>query len=97
MGTVVNGQSNGGSDQDYYKFTAKAGQRVIIDCWAYRIDSRMDPSLVLYDASGQGAGPQTATPIAAIRCSTSPCRPTATISSRCTTSSTPATANTSTG
>ena len=53
LGTVVNGQSNGGSDQDFYKFTAKAGQRVIIDCWAYRIDSRMDPSLVLYDAAGK--------------------------------------------
>ncbi len=53
LGTVVNGQANGASDQDYFKFTAKAGQRVIVDCWAYRIDSRMDPSLVLYDASGK--------------------------------------------
>ncbi len=52
LGATVNGQANGGADQDYFKFTAKAGQRVIIDCWAYRIDSRMDPSLVLYDASG---------------------------------------------
>lgn len=53
LGTVVNGLSNGGNDEDFYKFTAKAGQRVIIDCWAYRIDSRMDASLVLFDASGK--------------------------------------------
>jgi Bacterial pre-peptidase C-terminal domain len=53
LGTVVNGQSNGGSDQDFYKVTAKSGQRVIVDCWAYRIDSRMDATLVLYDAAGK--------------------------------------------
>jgi hypothetical protein len=53
LGSVVNGQSNGANDQDYFQFTAKAGQRVIIDCQAYRIDSRMDASLVLYDATGK--------------------------------------------
>ncbi len=53
LGTVVNGRSNAAGDQDYYKLTAKAGQRIIADCWAYRIDSRMDPSLVLYDAQGK--------------------------------------------
>jgi hypothetical protein len=53
LGTVVNGQSNGANDQDFFQFTAKAGQRVILDCQAYRIDSRMDPSLVLYDPGGK--------------------------------------------
>jgi hypothetical protein len=53
LGSLMNGQSNGANDQDYFSFTAKAGQRVIIDCQAYRIDSRMDASLVLYDASGK--------------------------------------------
>ncbi len=53
LGTLVNGLSNGAADQDFYKFNAKQGQRVIVDCWAYRIDSRMDASLVLYDASGK--------------------------------------------
>jgi len=56
LGNVVNGRSNGGGDQDYYKITAKAGQRIIADCWAYRIDSRMDPSLVVFDASGRELG-----------------------------------------
>lgn len=38
---------------DYYKFTAHKGQRVLIDCCARRIDSRLDASLVLFDASGR--------------------------------------------
>ncbi|MDZ4820708.1 MAG: pre-peptidase C-terminal domain-containing protein, partial [Planctomycetota bacterium] len=33
----------------YYKFTAKKGTRVFIDCWAYRADSRLDATLVLLD------------------------------------------------
>ncbi len=53
LGTIVNGRSDGGADLDYFKFGAKAGQRVIIDCWAMRIDSRMDATLVLYDAAGR--------------------------------------------
>ncbi|HEX3725396.1 MAG TPA: PPC domain-containing protein, partial [Pirellulales bacterium] len=53
LGSVVNGQSAAAADQDFFKFTGKKGQRVLVDCWAYRIDSRMDASLVLYDASGK--------------------------------------------
>jgi hypothetical protein len=53
LGTVVNGQSNAAADQDYFKFTATKGQRIIADCWAYRIDSRMDATLVLYDSAGK--------------------------------------------
>ncbi len=53
LGTLVNGQSNAAADQDFFKINAKAGQRIIADCWAYRIDSRMDATLVLYDATGK--------------------------------------------
>jgi len=53
LNTVVNGMSNAAADQDYFKFTAKKDQRIIIDCWAYRIDSRMDATLILYDAAGK--------------------------------------------
>mgnify|MGYP001244675882 CR=1 FL=1 len=53
LGSTVNALSNGATDQDYFKFTATKGQRIIVDCWAYRIDSRMDPTLVLYDAAGK--------------------------------------------
>ncbi len=51
--TVVNGAANGGADIDYFKIAAKKGQRIIIDCWGERIDSRMDPTLALYNARGR--------------------------------------------
>ncbi len=52
LGTIVNGRSDAAADLDMFKFSAKAGQRVIVDVWAFRIDSRMDATLVLYDAAG---------------------------------------------
>lgn len=51
LGAIVNGQGNG-SDQDFFQFAAKKGQRLLIDCQARRIDSRFDPAIVLYEASG---------------------------------------------
>lgn len=56
LGSTVNAVSNSATDQDYFKFNAKQGQRIIVDCWAYRIDSRMDATLVLYDAAGKELG-----------------------------------------
>jgi hypothetical protein len=38
---------------DYFKFEAKKGQRVLIQCWANRADSRLDATLVLYDTAGK--------------------------------------------
>ncbi|NOX98440.1 MAG: hypothetical protein GXP30_01710, partial [Verrucomicrobia bacterium] len=38
---------------DYYKFTAKKGQRLLIHCQAERLDSRMDGLLVLLDKNGK--------------------------------------------
>ncbi len=52
VGTVVNGRVDA-SSFDYYKIPLKAGQRVIVDCWARRIDSRMDPALILYGTDGR--------------------------------------------
>ncbi len=52
LGTTINGTCEP-SAFDFYKFTAKKGQRVIIDCWAFRIDSRLDGTLVLYDSAGK--------------------------------------------
>ncbi|MEW6303596.1 MAG: hypothetical protein AB1705_09010 [Verrucomicrobiota bacterium] len=51
-GTVVNGFAEG-NQADYYKFTAKQGERVLITCAAEEIDSRMDAALVLQDAAGR--------------------------------------------
>lgn len=41
---------------DYFKFAAKKGQRILLEAWARRIDSRLDPRLVLYDAAGHEVG-----------------------------------------
>lgn len=51
-GAIVNGQANG-ADRDFFRFTGKAGARLLVDCQARRIDSRFDPMLVLYDQAGQ--------------------------------------------
>lgn len=51
-GAIVNGQANG-ADRDFFRFTGKAGARLLADCQARRIDSRFDPMLVLYDRTGQ--------------------------------------------
>lgn len=48
MGTTLNGRADA-SASDYYKFTAKKGQRVLIECQAAAIDSRLKASLVLFD------------------------------------------------
>jgi hypothetical protein len=51
VGNVVSGTTEGDSI-DYYKLNLKQGQRVIVDCWGRRIDSRIDAALVLYDEKG---------------------------------------------
>ncbi|MGE0761494.1 MAG: hypothetical protein AB7O38_31055, partial [Pirellulaceae bacterium] len=53
---AVNTTINGACDAnqiDHYKVSLRAGQRVLFDCAAARIDSRLSPALVLYDANGQ--------------------------------------------
>jgi len=50
QGTIVNGHAEA-SAVDYYKFTAKKGQRILIECQAKEIDSRTDAAFVLYDAA----------------------------------------------
>lgn len=51
VGSVVSGtfDANG---EDWYKFGAKKGTRVLIDVVAQRIDSKADATLVLTDAAG---------------------------------------------
>ncbi|MBI2481354.1 MAG: hypothetical protein HYV60_22760, partial [Planctomycetia bacterium] len=38
---------------DHFKLALKEGQRVLLDCAAQRIDSRLDGTLVVYDPSGR--------------------------------------------
>ncbi len=51
LGTVVNGTA-APNTVDYFKFTAKKGQRVLVDCQTRSIDSRMDAVVVLNDVEG---------------------------------------------
>ena len=51
-GSVVQGRSDRATDLDWYRFTAKKGQSLIIECWAEQIDSRLQPMLTLYNAQG---------------------------------------------
>ncbi len=53
VGTVVNGVINGAGDIDVLRFSAKASQRIVFDCQAKRIDSKLDPQLTLQDAHGR--------------------------------------------
>jgi len=50
--TIVNGHADA-SATDFFKFSTKKGQRILVDCVAKAIDSRMDAGLVLYDSSGR--------------------------------------------
>lgn len=56
MALKVNSLINAKADSrnwDYYQFEAREGDRLLIECAAHRIDSQMDPSLVLFDANGR--------------------------------------------
>ncbi len=53
---AVNSAINGMSDQngeDWYRFAAKRGQRVIVDCLATRLDSTLDGTLTLSNSAGK--------------------------------------------
>ena len=50
---TVNARINGGADVDWYKFAGKAGQRLMIDCMAKRLDSKLDAALELYNTAGK--------------------------------------------
>jgi hypothetical protein len=50
---VCNGLISGNIDLDHYTFAAKQGQRVIVNCWAWRFDSRLDATLAVYDSAGK--------------------------------------------
>lgn len=53
VGQWISGRAEPAKDVDYFRFAAKSGQRILIDVWAERIDSRMDATLELLDAAGR--------------------------------------------
>jgi hypothetical protein len=52
LNCAINGNSDGNGD-DFFRFPAKKGQRVTIDCQAFRLDSRLRGTLVLTTADGK--------------------------------------------
>lgn len=56
VNTTINGRINQAEDIDWYVFKAKKDQRIILDCQAWRIDSKLDAVMWLYDANGKQLG-----------------------------------------
>ncbi len=52
LSRTINGTIEG-QNYDCFRFQAQSGQRVIIDCWAQRIDSALDGVLEVYDSNGR--------------------------------------------
>jgi hypothetical protein len=49
---AINGRSDNDGD-DFFRFTARKGQRIVLDCQALRLDSTLRAALVLSDAAGK--------------------------------------------
>jgi len=52
VNSVVNGTSDQGRD-DVFRFPAKKGQRIVVECFAQRLDSQLDGILTLTDKDGR--------------------------------------------
>lgn len=50
---TINARINGAADLDWFKFTGKAGQRLILDVVARRLDSKLDAALEVYNSKGK--------------------------------------------
>jgi hypothetical protein len=55
-GRIVNGTSGSATDVDFYRFQGKRGQRIVVQCRAADLDSRMSPALELLTADGHRLG-----------------------------------------
>lgn len=53
LNTTINGRINAAEDVDWFVFKAKQGQRVLIECEAWRIDSKMDGVMWLYNSDAK--------------------------------------------
>lgn len=50
---VINGRADKTGDVDQFRFDAKQGQRVVVECHAERIDSRLRAVLEIFDSNGR--------------------------------------------
>lgn len=53
LNSTVNGKVEKPGDVDCFRFAAKAGQLVVIECWAERIDSQLRGVIEAYDSQGR--------------------------------------------
>ena len=53
---LINGRSNQAADVDFFKFNATAGQRIIVTSYAWRIDSKVDTVVTVFDGAGRQVG-----------------------------------------
>ncbi len=53
LNQTINGRIDKNGDQDHFRFTAQRGQRVVIECWAERIDSPLRAVMEVYDDQGR--------------------------------------------
>lgn len=53
INTIVNGAINPNVDVDYFTFTGKKGEQIVMHCAGSSIDSRLDPQLELFDSAGR--------------------------------------------
>lgn len=53
LDVVVNGRIEKPGDVDCLRFSARAGQRVVLECWAERIDSQLRAVLEVCEAGGK--------------------------------------------
>jgi len=51
LGTTISGVISNATDVDYFAFTGKKGQRVIVSCLASGIDSKASPLIEIYDGT----------------------------------------------
>ncbi len=52
LGTTINGQCEANT-VDYFRFTAKKGQRILARCETRTLDSRLEPVMSIYDRQGR--------------------------------------------
>ncbi|MFM7072947.1 MAG: PPC domain-containing protein, partial [Planctomycetota bacterium] len=52
VGAIVSGRADANA-RDFYKVNLAAGQRVLVETWAERIDSKMDTTLAIFGADGR--------------------------------------------
>lgn len=53
LNVTINGRIDKGGDEDRYRFSAKKGQRVVIECASERLDARLRAVIEVHDADGK--------------------------------------------